>query len=190
MTGISPRTTRVPIFQGDDIDRLAQLDKAVERTEVALRLAEQRAKPRGGTPATLDEVDDALVAVEAAKAAHADAVAERDAFAAAAEARGVVVVLTAQPRRKWREIVDRHPARPGVAEDESFGVNVSTMADELVPASIDRGASTITGDLDAFLDSLADYDFFDRLFLSAFALNRGSAMADPTQRLASGPSQT
>ena len=64
------------------------------------------------------------------------------------------------------------------------------MKNTLLPLSIDREQSTIEGDTVDFLESLSDYDYYDRLFLQAFALNRGSAMADPTQRLASGPSQT
>jgi putative heme degradation protein len=101
----------------------------------------------------------------------------------------VTVVLNALPRKTWRALVADHPPRDDRDSDKVVGVNEETLSEVLVPKSIDHDASTITGDVDGFLDSLSDYDF-DRLYVTAFALNRGSAMADPTQRLASGTSLT
>lgn len=181
MTSVKPRTATVVIYQGDDLARLAQLDRRVEETEAAIKRAE---KARGGTRLMYE--DDP---VETARAEHDAAMAERDAFAAEAEPRGVTVALHAVPRKKWRELARKHPARPDVPTD-SMGVDMDDFPDALLPLSIDREQSTIEGDLDEFLESLSDYDYYDRLFLTSFALNRGSATADPTLRLGSEPSQT
>ena len=189
MTSIKPRSARVVIYQGDDLAHLAELDAAVERAETALRVAEQKAK-RTAAPITLDEATDEQDLVLVARDQHAEAAVIRDAFAEEAEERGVVVVLHAQPRKAWRALMDEHGPREDNDVDKALGVNMGTLPDALLPMSVDREQSTIEGDLTEFLESLSDYDYYDRLFLQAFALNRGSAMADPTQRLASGPSQT
>ena len=189
MTSIKPRSARVVIYQGDDLAHLAELDAAVERAETALRVAEQKAK-RTAAPITLDEATDEQDLVLVARDQHAEAAVIRDAFAEEAEARGVVVVLHAQPRKVWRALMDEHGPREDNDADKALGVNMDTLPDALLPMSVDREQSTIDGDLTEFLESLSDFDYYDRLFLQAFALNRGSAMADPTQRLASGPSQT
>lgn len=186
MTGIKPRSARVTIYQGDDLAELAVLDQRVSRAEAAVRLAEQRAK--APTVVTLDDIGD-FADVEGARERHAEAVAARDEFAEGAETRGVVVVLHALPRKAWRALTNEHPARDDVDTDKRVGVNEETLAEELVLKSVDDEQSTIDGDLAGFLDALSDYDF-ERLYVTAFALNRGSAMADPTLRLASGTSQT
>lgn len=188
MTGIKPRTARVVIYQGDDIARLADLDAAVAKAEAALRAAE-RAVKNATAPRLLHEAVPEDTVIDATQA-HEAAKVERDEFAAEAEARGVVVVMHAQPRRAWRKLMEEHAPRDGVRDDEALGVNMETLPDALLPASIDRNQSTIEGDTVEFLDSLADYDYYDRLFLTAFALNRGSAMADPTLRLVSETSRT
>lgn len=183
MSGIKPRTARVVVYQGDDLARLGEYDDAVAKAEEAKKRAE-----KSGGVRLMHEDDPVEAAVQALDAAKA----ERDAFAAEAEARGVVIVLHAQPRKTWRKLMDEHPARDREQHPEDYPIgpcNIETLPDALLPLSIDREQSTIDGDLTEFLESLSDYDYYDRLFLQAFALNRGSAMADPTQRLASGLSQ-
>lgn len=179
MTAIKPRTARVVIYQGDDLARLSELDAAVTKAEVALRQAEMSTAPR-----TLSSSDPSAEAA----AVHDSAKSERDEFAAEAELRGVAVVMHAVPRKRWRALMGEHGPRDGAKDDEAFSVNMETLPDVLLPESIDRDQSTIEGDTVDFLESLSDYDYYDRLFLQAFALNRGSAMADPTQRLGSVPS--
>lgn len=187
MTAIKPRTAVVTIYQGDDLARLTALDSAVTKAEKA------RDKAKKSTDTRLITEDP----VGEAQAAYDAAVAERDAFAAEADPRGVKVALHAVPRKKWRELARKHPARPDVDED-SMGVNMDEFPDALLPLSVCRDAgcpieheaTTIEGDTETFLDSLSDHDYYDRLFLAAFALNRGSATADPTLRLGSTPSQT
>lgn len=183
MNAINPRESRVVIYQGDDIRTLSDLDADVERTKAAYEAAQ---KADEAAPVGLMSDEPAHIAALAEYTAAQEA---RDSFAAGAEERGVVVFLTALPRRKWRALVAEHGPRPGVDGDRVFGVNMETFPDALLPDSVDRGRSTFEGDLERFLDALSDYDYYDRLFVTAFALNRGSAMADPTLRLLSGSSQ-
>ena len=192
MATIKPRTVRVVIYQGDDLARLSVLDEAVESAEEALKQTAREGRLR-----LIHEGDP----TESARAALADAKAARDEFAAEAEPRGVAVVMHALQRKPWRALVAEHGPRDGVKRDEVLGVNMETLPDVLLPKSICRDeqcpicrdmgqASTIEGDTELFLDSLSDYDYYDNLFINAFALNRGSSPADPTRRLGSEPSQT
>jgi hypothetical protein len=182
MGAIKPRTTTVILYQGDDLDRLSALDDAVAKAAQKMAAAE---RSQTGTPLA-HEGDPATEAREA----HALALLERDEFAAEAEERGVKVHLIARPRLRWRELCLAHPARDDDDGDKMFGVNMATFPDELLPESVDPSMSSIEGDVGEFLDSLSDYDYYDRLFLAAFSLNRGAAPADPTQRLLSNSSQT
>lgn len=189
MSAIKPRTARVVIYQGDDLARLHDLDESATKAEVERIRAERAAKAASGRAATLDEVSteqDALI--EAADAFDA-AVAERDAFAAEAEDRGVVVALHHLPRKEWRRLRNAHPPREGNAEDQAFDCNVDTLPDELFPKSINVDDSTIDGNLDDFLESLSSHDYYNRLFMTALALNVGGGGADPTLRLASASRQ-
>lgn len=192
MSTIKPRTARVVIYQGDDLARLSELDDAVTRAEDSLKRAERDKRTR-----LMHEGDP----VEAMRDAHQKAKAERDAFAAEAEPRGVTVVMHALLRKEWRALMNDHGPRDGNSRDAVLGVNMDSLPDVLLPKVICRDeqcpvcrdmgqASTIGGDTDGFLESLSDYDYYDRLFLQAFAVNRGSAPADPTLRLGSAPSQT
>jgi hypothetical protein len=182
MGAIKPRTATVIIYQGDDLDRLAALDDAVAKA--AQELA--RAEKQQGSALLMGDGDPA----EEARAAHIEAQRVRDEFAAESQERGVKVALVARDRKRWRTLMAEHGPRDDNDEDRVFGVNMETLPDVLLPESVDRDGSTIEGDVAEFLDSLSDYDYYDRLFVQAFALNRGSAAADPTQRLLSATTQT
>ncbi len=188
MSSIKPRTARVTIYQGDDLARLAEYDEATTKAEVALRRAE-RAKSAPGPERLMHETDDAEAAVIEASTEFDEAKAARDEFAAEAEARGVVVALHHLPRKEWRRLRNAHPPREGNAEDQAFDCNVDTLPDELFPKSINLDDSTIDGDLDEFLESLSSHDYYNRLFMTALALNVGGGGADPTLRLASASRQ-
>lgn len=205
-----PRMAKVVVYDGEDLARLAELDVAVERAqrvdrvkrlpldnaveeaERRLRAAEKVAE---GGVRLLHESDPLASLREQLKAAReerdalpgtADAVKiERDEFADEAETRGTLAVLIARPRLRWRALMKEHGPREGNDDDKVFGVNMETMPDTLLPESIDVAMSTIDGDVREFLETLSDYDYYDRFFVIAFALNRGSAVADPTQRLLS-----
>lgn len=200
MTGIKPRTARVVIYQGDDLARLSDLDEKVTRAEVALRMAERKAKDSSG-PALLDETETPEAAVIEAREAHEEAVLERNLFAEEAEARGVALVLHQVGRKEWRRLRNSHPAREGNAEDEMFDCNVDSMPDEALPKSICRDSdcpvcresaqrTTVEGDLEAFLDSLSSHDYYQRLFMTMLALNVGGATADPKLRVGSESNPT
>lgn len=190
MSGIKPRTARVTIYQGDDLAQLAKLDDAVTAAEVALRRTEKDARNESRRPRLMHELDDTAAAVASASEAFDDAKAERDAFAAEADERGVVVALHSLPRKDWRRLRNAHPPREGNREDEAFDCNVDSLPDEALPPSVDRDESTIDGDLDEFLESLSSHDYYQRLFLTMLALNVGGAAADPKARLLSPASQT
>lgn len=182
MTAYQPRFDRVKIYQGPDLARLAELDESVER-------AEREVKAITSRPAQTRLLDDKDPETEA-REIHALVAAERDAFATEAEGRVVIVHLVPRPRLRWRQLMREHAARPDVEDDKVFGINMETLPDVLLLESIDVEQSTIEGDVGEFLESLSDYDYYDRLFLAAWALNRGSAPADPTRRLLSVSSQT
>lgn len=184
MPAIKPRTATVVIYQGDDLARLTELDDAATRAEVAKIRADKAAKDAARRVASLDEAMTEQDDLIAAEEAYDLAVLERDEFAAEAEERGVLIVMHHLPNKEWRRLKAAHPPREGDDEDAQFEVNVDTMPEELFAKMVDPDASTIEGPVDEFLDSLSSADYYNRLFMTALALNVGSAGADPTLRLA------
>ena len=158
---LTARTTRIPLYQGDDLALIESLREDVER-----------AKLSAGGPARIGDTGSDLAAAKLAlQAACEDA-----------EPRAVVVIVQALGRRQWRSLVADHPARDDTKEDEALGVNADTFPDALVPPSIAEPEFPSHADRDAFLDSLSDADF-NRLFRAAFVLNRVQA-DDPKDLLA------
>lgn len=164
-TTIKPRQTSIVIYQGDDLERLAELRRAVTRAE----RESEGAPRRGGDPD----------AVAGAKAAY-------DTFVEESAERAVLVELTALGRKRFRSLMAEHPARKVQGEDgkqetheddEGYGVNVETFADPLLHVSITAPEFGTPADRDAFLDSLSDGDH-GRLFNAAYWLNR-SPGGDP-----------
>lgn len=166
---ITPRTATVIVLQGDDDERLRDLEAEVNRLT----------PKKGAPPSTLDEADE----LELAKLAH-------DEFSEEAKERGVKVVLRAVGRKTWRDLVAKHPPRvegDGVTKeqaegDKSFGANIEALQEELVPLCM----ASPTGSNEeraAFLDSLNEGQFGD-LAVRAWGLNIGKT-ADPTRRLSS-----
>lgn len=158
---MTPRTRTILLLQGEDQDRLDELEAEVEA------LAPK--KGQESAPKTLDEGDP-----------HSAAVAAAEEFAAEAEGRGVAVVVRAVGRKTWREFVAKNAPRPDHDGDKAVGVNEDTFPDVLVPASIASPKFNSDVERDAFLDSLSDAQF-DRLYYTAFALNRTTG-ADPKAR--------
>lgn len=161
----------VDIYPDEDQVRLAELASAVDKAR----------KQKGTAPRLMAEVDPAVEAEQA-----------HDEFAAEVESRRIRVFLKHLPRKEWRTLMREHSPRPDVEEDKPLGVNMDTLPDVLVLRSIDTEQSeNLPDDLDAWLETLSDVDYYDRLFLQAFGANRGTAiLADPTQRLASASRQT
>lgn len=166
---IKPRTATVLIYQGDDLERLAELHRAAVH-------AENAAKAAAGTPLRLGDL------VPSAQA-------ERDAYDAAvdeAAERAVWVTLTAIGRNRWRNLLADHPARTEqvdgkdeiITADQVYGVNTETFPMALLTYSRDgvRIATVEPNVSDAafreFLeDEISDGDF-EKLWTSAFWLNR------------------
>lgn len=121
-----------------------------------------------------------------------EAAEAHDAFATEAEGRKIRVFMKHLPRKEWRALMAEHKPRPDEDDDKIFGVNMETLPDVLVPRVIDREQSeNLPENVEAWLDSLSDVDYYDRLFMTAFGVNRGSAfLADPTRRLLSEGSPT
>lgn len=187
-TGIKPRSERETIYQGDDLDRLVELDGAVEAAGDALRRAQRAAKAAEGG-LRLQHEDSPETDVIAAQEALDLAQMKRDEFAAEAEERGVVVVLRPINGREWKRLKLAHPPRRDgageyVADDATFGVNMDEFPYEALPVSIDPEVSTIEGAVTEFLEELDIYNF-DRLTLAMMRVNRSGSSADPTRRLAS-----
>lgn len=158
---LTARTTSIPLYQGDDLDKIE-----------SLRMDLARAKASASGPARIGDTDADVQAATAALTAACDD----------AEPRAVVVVVKALGRRQWRSLVAEHPARDGNKDDETYGANSDTFPDALLVASIVEPTFPTPADRDDFLDSLSDADF-TRLWRSAFLLNRVQA-DDPKDLLA------
>lgn len=182
---LKPRTTTVVIYQGDDLEHLAELYRAAERAEAAAKAA-AKAPLRGG-----DEVPTAQT--------------ERDAYNAAvdeAAERALVVTLTAIGRTRWRNLLAEHPARThevdGKAEtiddDQVYEVDTETFPmalltysrDGVRTADVDPGISE--AELRVFLEDEAAEGDFERLWTTAYWLNR-SVGSDPKDSKFSTASQ-
>lgn len=148
---IERRTAVVTIYQGDYLDRIRHLEAKAEAAKDAA----------GDVPRMNDEVPEYVTLAK-----------EHDALVKEAEESAVHVKLQALKRSDWRALVAEHQPREGNKGDESVGVNEDTFKDALVPASIVEPEGFAVDDL----EGLSDIDF-DRLYVAAFGLNRGAAMA-------------
>lgn len=169
-------TATVPLYQSADqarIDELrADLMAEASQTVTTTRLLSDT-EPQGA-----DEL-------RAKAQAHDDFVRE-------AEGRAVRIVVQALPRKRWRALEDKHPARmietkvraeDGTERtteephaDDRLGFNLDTMADDLVPESLPL--VTPDGEVQfasederaAFLDALSA-PHFDAIYAAAIRLN-------------------
>lgn len=184
MSILKPRTASIPIYQGDDAERLAELRMAVA---IAERQSAQSSGPRrGGDPAPSEDV-------KAAQDAY-------DAFVDEAAERAVEVVVRAIGRRRFRDLVTAHPARmvkdadgkdTEHDDDAGYGVNVETFVPALLAFAEpgEEGVRTIiapdvavkspTALRDFLDDDLTDGDYW-RVFITAYWLNRAPG-SDPKE---------
>jgi hypothetical protein len=160
---ITPRTTTVTLYQGEDYDEFQRLREAV-----------QVAAEQAGSRRLADE-DPVRVAARAF-----------DEFVQGpAKDRGVTLSVTAVPRRGvtgFRALLVKHPPRDENDVDKRYGFNFETMSDDLVPASLPVEQFGSIADRDAFLDTLSDADW-NRLYDAAITVNQGGA-PDPLVSLA------
>lgn len=200
MPHLKPITETVPIYQGDDAAKLADLRralsvaeaKAAHEIEGAVR-ASRSQNLRDGDADPVAEVRDRVEA-EVAKAQ-----AALDAFLPEAAERALGVTIRALGSRRFREIVADHPARKvtrkvGDTEEEvvheddaPFGVNTETFPRALLTFvdSEDTSVRTIlepefkgSREIGDFVDDELTEGNMDRLWIAAFALNRSQG-ADP-----------
>lgn len=153
----------------------AKLDQLQEALNAALSIAD-----------TLAAAPRAMSQDSPAEAARAAAV-ELDEFIKGAKARARVVRMVALPRTPWRALKAEHPIRmvetrekdaEGVETvtekphqiDEIRGFNVESMADALVPESIDASEFRNAAEKEAFLEGLSEPDF-DTLYGAALKVN-------------------
>lgn len=154
---IEPRMAVVTIYGGDYLDRIRHLERQAEAARM----------DTAGVTQTLDETPEYL-----------DLARQHDELVKEAEAQALHVRLRALRRSEWRRLVAEHPPRDGNEGDASVGVNEEEFREALVPASIVEPELTLDD-----LDEMSDADF-DRLYLTAFSLNRGT-VADPKADLVS-----
>jgi hypothetical protein len=184
--------TTVILFQGADLDPIAERRAAYQRAELE-RLADA---PR--------RLGDDLPESEASEKAR-----DHDEFMEGALERATHVKLGAVSRKKYRELLAAHPPRPDVKDPESgevtetfpddqrFGFDVTAMGEPLIlgclaawdedirPTQPDVPERQFDSDRErqAFVDDLSDGEF-SRLFSAAVGLNQGVG-PDPKARLSS-----
>lgn len=163
MSTIQPRTATVTIYQGDYLDRLRFLE---QQFDAAVRSE----KSATAMPRLASDVPESHRLAD-----------EHAALSAEAESTALNVTLRALGRREWRTIVAAHPPRDEHAGDAKVGVNEESFKEALVAASILEPELT-----EDDLDRLSDIDF-DRLYLTAFGLNRSPASAPKGLSLPTSP---
>jgi hypothetical protein len=154
MSHIKPRSASVVVYQGDDLERIAELRR---KAETALRNAEEAKKrPRRGG----DEIPSAQAEQD-----------EYDAFVLEAAERATVIEINHLPRKVFRGLMAEHAPREGNDDDEPYGVNMETFAEVFLHKSIVAPEFDTRDECVAFLDDLSEGDF-DKLFGAAYFLNR------------------
>lgn len=146
-TELKPRTAKVVLFQGDDLERVNELETAAAEAAGA-----------GGTR----RVSDPIPGMAEAQA--------RDEFVAEATERAITVVLRPMGRKKWRTMLNAHPPKPGDEEDKELGFNQESLADDLVPAALASPVFASAEERDDFLDSLS-HGQFTRIYAEAYRIN-------------------
>lgn len=178
---IERRTAIVTIYGGDYLSRIRHLEQ--------LAKAAQEAEAPG--PRTLDDAVPEYLTIAQ----------EHDALVREAEAQATHIKVQALPRRHWKAVCAKHPPRTvaadGVTEriamaDAAVGVNEETFKDALVfgETVLINGQEILVKSIvepvglsDEDIENLSDADF-DRVYFTAFSLNRGMT-ADPKASLAS-----
>lgn len=178
---ITRRSKNIPIFQGDDVLLIEELDAEYRRVEALRNLAENQKRIRLADPSPSADANEALLA--AAKA-YDDAVAE-------ALPRAVMATVTAVGRKTWRRLLAEHPPREDNEGDEALGFNEDEFPDALLEHfDAETGERSITAPefnskaaVTAWLDELSDGVFME-IWTTAVRLNQGGS-PDPKASLES-----
>lgn len=150
------RKTTVLLYQGDDLERLAELGEAIEAAKG------DRTPLLNGETSLIDE-----------------ALAEYNAFLAEAEARADRYPLRSIGRLAWRALVAAHPPREENADDAPLGVNEETFGPELIAAC---WVDDSVGDKVSAVNDLREADY-DTLFAAAWVLNKTATAAPKAVKL-------
>jgi len=158
MSGITmnQRTFKVELFQGDDLDRLAELGNAA--TDL---------KPKPLKPLSTGTEDGEYAA---AKEAYDAAAKAHDEFLAEAKTRAVTVEMKPMLRKAYHALQVAHPPREDNTSDAAIGVNSDTFVEPLLLASI-VGPVMSDAEKQEFLDSLNNAQFA-HLADNAVTINR------------------
>lgn len=154
------RTASVVIYQGDDMERLAELARKASSLEAKHEEAKRQVDRaiRDGSLRVGDDLPaeyaEDLAAARAAYDAEVDEAAER-----ATEVR-----VVALKRRAFRDLMAEHPPREGNGDDSRYEVNVDTFAGPFLVKSITAPAGFDPEDL-------PDGEY-EKLFATAYYLNR------------------
>jgi hypothetical protein len=170
-------TSTITLYQGEDYFRFETLNDAYY--EAVNRIPAPEAARMGDAEPTDD--------TEALRSDPAVAAAARalDKFKDEAAERGVVVTVGAVPRRTYRELVAKHPARPDHEVDATRGWNVETFPDDFVPASLPLAGQFEDEDARrAWVDDLSPGNF-SKLLRKALKVNGEDAVVDPLVSVAS-----
>lgn len=167
----NPRSASVVLYHGGDIERIAELHRAVERAE---RVAEAEADvARAGDDSPAAEAKEAYAA-----------------FVAEAAERAEVWTLEAIGHEEFRQLLTDHPPRREGDEvnagDAMFGVNTQTFPKALLlfVDPEDDEIRTVTDPADDLAKRLKRLSAgeFDTLWVRAFMLNT-AGVADPKASL-------
>lgn len=162
MTKLKPRTVVVTLYQGDDQERMDDLDRRIRLAEKDLER-----RQRTGEVATLDEAESLP-----------DLREELREVAEQAEPEAVKVRLRALGHKRWHSLLEEHPPRPDREDDKQVGVNEDTFAEALVRACLLEPTFDTPADRDEFLGELS-FAQFENLYVHAFTLNRSLGAQAP-----------
>lgn len=157
-----PVTKTLHLLTGDYPDRLDQLEAELSE---AMKDADR------GVPTTALEGDPVAEIDERFKALKAEA---REA--------GTTVVLTAVGRKVWRELKAKHQPRSGddvdadvAKQDRNAGVNVDTVEDDLVYASLTEPDFGSRAAFDEWADRLSEGEW-QTILVTAWGLANGARL--------------
>lgn len=155
MSAIKRRTGSVMVLQGDDYERLRELDAGLNNQVQGTPL-------RKGDPTPVRE-----------------AAVDRDAFAAEARERALVFELQALGKTGWRNFRAEYPPEKGNEDQVEFGFNTDTGGNAAVVASllqVTQGGKPLSlpspAATEELLDDLSDGDF-SRILTEIVNLNEG-----------------
>lgn len=179
MPHLKPRSATKVLYQGDDMARLSELKRKVDH---AKRVTEESASRLG---------DDFEAAVTTAQS-------EYDEFVNQAAERAVEVVVNTIGRRRFVELVEKHPPREVDSEpdekgetrkvehpdDQGYGVNTETFGRALLTfrdgdyVTLAEPKFSSVREAEDFVDDELSEGDYEELWLLAYFLNRGPS-SDP-----------